>query len=330
VIPRSLPRRPLAGGLSLLRISAVAVLGLVVGGLTVGNALGEPAASPGPSFSIVDRGDLAAGLAEVRINARASDAQGAAPRLLAISANGRSAAMAGQIGPEATVLAVGTTDGEQRVELPGIISAAFAPDGSWLAVIDGSGSLWRVAGDGATQMGAIGPFAGQAVVEPDGSVLALRVSSVEAPIASRLVRVSADGTSATPLSEEPLVYGIQRLADGDLVVAAHRRSGNVLLRLHAGRATLLADLGQDAVHASVSADARVAAFERAGLVFVRALGGVVTRSLGNGARPQVAPDGGSVLVELPTGAALFAADGRPVARLTGQAAFAGCVAECGP
>ena len=61
------------------------------------------------------------------------------------------------------------------------------------------------------QQVAAGPFTGQPAIEADGSVLALRVPSVEAPYRSELVRVAPDGTDHA-LTDESLVYGVQPLA----------------------------------------------------------------------------------------------------------------------
>ena len=66
--------------------------------------------------------------------------------------------------------------------------------------------------------------------------------SVEAPYRSELVRTAPDGT-ATTLTSESLVYGVQPLSDGTLAVVAHRPAGTVVMRLGAA-ATVMADLGR--------------------------------------------------------------------------------------
>lgn len=317
---------------SFLRTPAVAALGVLLGGLSLGSALAGPAsqqqvapdqARPA-AITILRHAELAPGLTEVRLDS-AADPAGGVGRLLGVAPDGRRAAIAGRIGPDATVLTIGGQDDVQQVQLPGLVAAAFSADGSWLAAIDGSGSLWRVASGGASRLPVAGTFAGQLSIEPDGAILALRVSSVEAPIVATAVRVSPDGR-VQELSDERLVYGIQRLADGRLAVAAHRATGNVVLHLEGG-GSVLADLGYDAVHASMSATGDLIAFERAGQVFVQRAGATSARGIGPGSYPRIAPDGQSVLVELPIGSALLALDGRELARFASQAAFAPC-GEC--
>ncbi len=105
------------------------------------------------------------------------------PGILAASPDGLTVAFTpvgpGQIGP----LGLAHADGTQiEVALPGVRGAAFAPSGGWLAVVDQAGSLWRV--DRATGDAALvadGPFGSDVTVLPDGRILALRLSSVEAP-----------------------------------------------------------------------------------------------------------------------------------------------------
>jgi hypothetical protein len=318
---------------SSLRTPAVAALGVLVGGLTLGSAVARPALQreadaleAHPAAISIVRHDLAPGLFEVGLD-RTVDPAGGVGRLLAVSADGRRAAIAGRIGPEATVLTTGGEEGAQQVQLPGLIAAAFSADGSWLAAIDGTGRLWRVADGAVSALPAAGTFAGELSIEPDDAILALRVSSVEAPITATPVRISPDGTVQV-LSDERLVYGIQRLADGSLAIAAHRASSNVVLRV-AGGERLLADLGPDAVHASISARGDMVAFERAGQVFVQRAGAASARPIGPGSNPRIAPDGQTVLVELPIGSVLLALDGRELARFASQAAFAPC-GECRP
>ena len=78
--------------------------------------------------------------------------------------------------------------------------------------------------------------------------------SVEAPYRSELVRTAPDGT-ATTLTSESLVYGVQPLGDGSLAVVAHRPAGTVVMRLGDGTPTVLVDLGPDAVNVAVDRSA---------------------------------------------------------------------------
>jgi hypothetical protein len=314
-------------------------IGIVVGGLTLGTALAQQAPASDATIDaggrtgdivLVDRGQLAPGLAEVRLT-YATDAPPAsgANRVLAIGPAGSAAAVATQVGPDPTTLTIVRGDGsQQRVSLPGLIGAGFAPDGSWLAVIDGSGRIWHVATEnGAAARLADGPFLGSPIIAADGSILALRVSSVEAPIMSRLVRIGPDGSIAT-LSEDELVYGAQVLADGSVAYAAHRGSETFLMQLAASGPAQLADLGQDAVNVGVSPSGDAVAFERAGQVFLRRIGDSDSSPLIAGTHPVFAPDGRSILVELAQGSVLVGRDGHPIASFDSQAGFAACQAGC--
>lgn len=319
-----------------------AVLPLAVG-LTIGTALAEPSPTVsrlsgdeaerlGTAVELVARPDLAVGLVEVRTATGAGVARSTgADRLLALRAGGQMAALARKVGPDPTALVLARHDGSQLlVPLPGLLSAAFAPDGTWLAALDGSGSLWRVMTDsGSAVLLAAGPFIGAPIVEETGSVVILSVPSVEAPFMSRLVRVAADGSATTALSDDQLVYGAQQLAGGGLAVIAHQPSGTLVWRLAGGSRQLLVDLGRDAVNAAVSDGAGAVAWERAGEIFAQSLPDGQPVRLATGSQPRLAPDGQAVLVELPTGTALFALDGRSLGTLEAQAAFASCPAGCG-
>jgi len=327
--------------LAIVRRSLLAGAGIVVGGLTLGSALGGQAI-PSPmaaaldgaaiNIQLVEHEALAPGLQEVRIG---SPNDGTLPdatnRLLAVAPDGTAAAIASQIGPEPAALILAGRDGTRRsVEMPGLIGAAFAPDGSWLAVIDGAGSIWRLpAGDLAASRMADGPFIGSPVVEADGSVLALRASSIEAPIVSHLVRIAPDGSLAI-LADDDLVYGAQLMPDGSIAYAAHQGSRTFLKQLVGGTPRQLADLGEDAVNVVLGPNLDEVAFERSGQVFVRGLGQRVDVPVGAGARPHFAPDGHSLLIERASGSALLALDGTQLGRFDGQAGFGTCAAGCQP
>jgi hypothetical protein len=316
---------PLASGLMLG--SAVAERAPAVSRLT-----SSEAALNGQSIVIARHDDLAVGLAEVRVPSTISATRGGGTdQLLAVAADASMVAVAGQIGPETTPLIMASADGSQvQVELPGLIAAAFSPDESWLAAIDGRGALWHVAAaDGAAQQIAAGPFIGQPVVEASGSVLALQVPSVEAPYRSELVRVMPDG-AAMPLTTEALVYGVQPLADGSLAVIAHRPTGAVVLQLGGGTATVIADLGADAVNATVDRSATAVAWERAGSVFHQRLPDGRAQRIAAGTHPRFSADGQALVVELPSGTQLIEPDGDLIATFSTQLDFAACALECAP
>jgi hypothetical protein len=286
----------------------------------------------GLAITIARHDDLAAGLTEVLVpSATAVTRAAGADQLLSVAPDSSVAAIASHVGAETTTLIVARADGSQlQVELPGLISASFAPDASWLAAIDGRGALWHVAAaDGAARHIAAGPFIGEPVVEPDGSVLALSVPSVEAPFRSDLVRVAADGSVAS-LTSASLVYGAEPLTDGSLAVFAHRPSGTVVLRLADGRATTLADLGADAVNAAISRSAAAVAWERAGEVYLQRLPDGRAQRVASGTHPRFSADARTLLVDLPGGTQLLELDGTLIADFSTQLDFATCAVECAP
>lgn len=313
-----------------------AAAGIVIGGLTLGSALaqpqpagGSPADAAANPIQLIDRGELAPGLAEVRIGfATGASVATGANRLLALASDGATAAVASQIGPAPATLTLARRDGSAvRVALPGLIGAGFAPDGSWLAAIDGAGAIWRIPHAGAPVRLADGPFLGTPIVQPDGSVLALRVSSVEAPIVSRLAQIAPDGQT-TVLAADDLVYGAQLMANGSIAYAAHRGSRTYLMQLSAGGSQQLADLGDDAVNAVISPAEDAIAFERSGQVFLQSAAGHMAMLLGSGRHPQFAPNGRSILVELDSGSALLGLDGHRLGTFADQTAFAACGQDC--
>jgi hypothetical protein len=334
------PRRALStSAAAAARPPLAAAVGILIGGLTLGGALAQPIGNGAPpvpdaltgmSITLVDRSQLAPGLSEVRIGFSSVAAGTGANRLLALSGDGATAAVASQVGPDPATLILARRSGSQlRLSLPGLIGAGFSPDGSWLATIDGSGSIWHVdAGTAAASRVADGPFIGNPIVEPAGSILALRVSSVEAPIVSRLVRIGTDGDVAA-LAGDGLVYGVQRMADGSVAYAAHRDSRTLLMQLADQGPRQLADLGEDAVNVALSPTADTVAFERGGQVFLRRLADEAASRLGPGTHPRFASDGRSVLVERASGSALLGRDGRALGIFDGQAGFAGCDGGCG-
>jgi hypothetical protein len=215
--------------------------------------------------------------------------------------------------------------------MPGLTAAAFAPDGSWLAALDGTGSLWRVeAADGSPTRLREGPFIGPVTVEPGGSVLALAVSSVEAPFVSQPVRIHVAASIVERLAADRLVYAVQRLDDGSLAAVVHRPQGTEVRILDGPRAGPLVDLGEDAVNAAVSGDGRKVAWERDGGVFVMDLPDGAARRIVTGSAPAFAPDGRSLLVRSATGTDLVGLDGGLLAKLGPAAGFAACGEECRP
>lgn len=218
--------------------------------------------------------------------------------LLAVSADGGKVALADQLGEASASLTLAQAEGEQlRIAMPGLLAASFATDGTWLAVIDGRGALWRVdASSGRASLLAEGPFIGSPVMDGDGSLLVLAVPSVEAPYESRLVRLAPATGTVTLLSEQELVYAVFPLDDGALAVVAHDPAGTAVHRLTSAGESLLVDLGVGAVNVAVAGNGRVA-FERSGGgIYVRDPAGPAPRRVAAGSRPCFSPDGSSLLI----------------------------------
>ena len=251
--------------------------------------------------------------------------------LLAVSGDGSQAALADEVGQSSGSLTLARADGSQlRVTLPGLIAAGFGLDGSWLAVVDGRGALWRVdttTGE-AAQLGD-GPFVGSPIATGDGSLLLLAVSSVEAPFRSRVVRLAVPDGAMTPLSDDELDYAGFPLADGAVAVVSHQPDGPVVRREAAGASQLIANLEPGAINVVVAPDGRRIAYELgAGGVFFLDGPGSSSRSLGSGSHPCFAPDASSLLVRRGSGSAALALDGSVLAVTqlpSGFAGAAGCL-----
>lgn len=287
----------------------------------------DDALRSGMAVGIIRRPDLHPELVEVRVPGDRPHA-----RLLAVAPGGASAAVADRLDLGRATLTLADADGSQlRIPMRGLLGAAFAPDASWLAVVDGRGALWRVAvSSGAAEHLADGPFLGPITFDAGGSLILASVSSVEAPFISRLVRVDPADGSWTGLSSDGLVYSSSLLADGTLAVVVHEPGTTVVRRLAVGAGKHLADLGAGAIHVAISADGSRIAWERHGegvFLLDRADGGA--RRIGSGSHPRFSPDGEALLVHDGEGTVLLAADGAQIARLGGPAAFVRCDGECG-
>jgi hypothetical protein len=250
--------------------------------------------------------------------------------LLAVSADGTEVALADQLGEASGSLTLAEIDGEQlHIAMPGLLAASFATDGTWLAVIDGRGALWRVdAATGSSALVAEGPFIGSPVINGDGSLLVLAVPSVEAPYQSRLLRVAPATGAVTQLADEELVYGAFPLADGDLAIVAHEAEGTVVHRLNGGGDKPLVDLGLGAINVAVAANGRIA-FERNGEgIYLVDPPSPAAHRVGAGSRPCFAPDGSSLLIRRDDQSLVLDIDGSVLVvsdEPAGFAASAGCL-----
>jgi hypothetical protein len=240
----------------------------------------------------------------------------------------------GQSGP----LVLAHADGSQvEVALPGVRGAAFSPDGTWLAVVDGAGALWRVdAASGAATILAEGPFGPDPSILADGDILVVRLSSLEAPFWANAELIDASSGSAASVDpgtvpEAQLVYAASPLIDGGVVLVRHRVGGGVsILRATPGQSlTELADL--EAATVAVSPDGDWLAW-----IDGEAVRLAPTRSpnkpteLGPGSMARFAPDGSLVLVLGDQSAAVVDLDGNRFDEASTSACWIGDGRGCRP
>ena len=239
-----------------------------------------------------------ASLVEPRLGGALRDAT-----VLAVSSDGAYVAIAGG-GPSGPLTVAGADGRQVDISLPGARGASIHPSGSWLAAVDGLGVLWRIeASDGAAQQLASGPFAAAVTVLPNERILAIRVSSLDAPIWADAVTLDPSSGQATLVDpgtppETALVYGAQPLGDGSFAIARHRVGGGVaLLRIAPdGTTTTIAEL-DDATRVTSSPDGSALAWLSAGRVgMADADQGTQAVDLGAGESARFSPDGSLVLV----------------------------------
>lgn len=272
---------------------------------------------------------------QLLVSVSSAAGEGAAkPRLLAAAPGGGAVALADRLGVGPAELLVTRPDGGVTLTaMDGLLGAAFAPDGSWLAAVDGTGTLWRVEpGDGAPAVLAEGPFAGAVEHAPDGRLLLLLLSSVEAPVSSLAVLLDpATGAIETvpPVAEDGLVYRA-RAVPGGIGLVVHRPDGSKELR-RAGATDALVTLPTSAGTIDFAPDLSAVAY-RSGdheITLLHPLDGAA-RTVPAGGQPRFSPDGTRLLVELGGATAtLEVASGR-VTPVAGQAVWAACAGECRP
>lgn len=314
-------------------IILVPLLGSLLGGAALA---GPPEAVTRLSAEEAEAGGLAIGLVRHDLGSGAAlevqlPPQAMGARLLAAAPDGSSVALADRYGVEQTVLVVAHADGSQaRVQMPGLLAAAWAPGGDRLAVIDGRGALWTVdASSGDPHPLADGPFLGHPTVQPDGSMLLLSVSSVEAPILSQLVELDTESGEITSLAEETLVYAAFPMADGSIAVVAHSDGSTVVRRIRGHRDELIADLGPGAIQVAVAPNGRIAFAREASGIFVLGQPGDRPHLLAPGSDPAFDPSGSNLMVRQDGETVVLALDGSTLARVAGDAAFVTCAGECG-
>ena len=300
----------------LRRSTFLLVLAAFVIGLGVVVALQDSAqvrAGPPPAVTVRDAAAIRDGGMGVTLAARTVAGVGVLePRLsagmraawpLAASLDGSTLALstipAGQVGP----LTLARADSSQLdIALPGIRGAAFEPAGSWLAVVDLSGALWRVdAATGVATAVADGPFGPEVTVLADGDVLAIRMSSVEAPTWAAAERIDLDGRPAVPVAgtkdDSGLVYRATLLVDGSVALVRHRVGGGVdVVRVAPdGLEMPLADSPHPGVTISPAGDRLAWAID--GTVWLGSVGDEsAPLAVGRGTSGSFSPDGSLLMV----------------------------------
>lgn len=269
-------------------------------------------------------------------------ADGASPaesRLLDVTDDGTRIAVADHVGHHrgAATLTVRQPDGGLVLrDLPGLLGAAFSPDGQTLVALDGVGRLFRLdadTGDGDAMLD--GPFIPPLAFEAGGTLLAQAVSSVEAPFQSRLVRIDPATGGVSQLSGDEMVFSAMPLADGSVTYVARQPGGApVVKRLGTdGAVTLVAELEMAATNVAISSDGDRFAYTLSGdgVYLVDAPGAAPVR-LADGTAPEFSPHGSQVLLRIDEAAIVVGLDGSLLAELSEpSAAWITCAdEECAP
>jgi len=261
------------------------------------------------------------------------------PLLLAAAPDGGSVVVStvahGQVGP----LTIARADGSQlEVALPGVRGAAFDPSGAWLVAVDLAGALWRVdAQTGAATRLADGPFGSAPAVLSDGRILAVRLSSVDAPAWAAAVTVDPTSGAETPVGasasvQDQLVYRAAPLSDGSVALVRHVTGGAMaVVRVHPdGSEAPLVDL-DGAPLVEVSPDAQWVAWAAEGRLRITRTGrGADVRELGAGTGARFSPDGSLLLLFVADGAQVVDLRGRLVAQAGASACWLGDGRGCQP
>lgn len=242
-----------------------------------------------------------------------------ARRLLAVSPDGLSAVFTADWDASGPISLVGVGGKTTILDLAGSTNggpgaAAFAPDGTWLAVVDGAGSLWRVdLGTGAASklttpdnglvFGVWLRFNG-----PDELIVNL-VRSSTVPLPMFVASLDLNKMSVQFLTDDGWDWGGWPQSDGSLVYSSVLPDGGALQleRLAAdGSVEAWANLG--VVQWLDVNSSGFAAFSTAdGTVFLRTLGGELI-DLGQGAVPRFSPDGLHVAIAIGGGTSVRSFD----------------------
>jgi hypothetical protein len=286
----------------------------------------------GMAVSLATRSVAGVGVLEPRFGAELG-AAGPLAATLDGSALAMTSVPAGQVGP----LTLARADGSQiEVSLPGVRGAAFEPAGSWLAVVDVSGALWRVdAATGAATPVADGPFGPDVTVLPGGDVLVIRMSSVEAPTWAAAQRIDPDGGDAVAVgaadAQTALVYRATALIDGSVALVRHRIGGGVDLARIApdGLEMDLAHSPQPGVTISPSGDRLAWAAD--GSVWLASVGEEPSPvAVGSGSAGSFSPDGSLLMIIGPNAAGVVDLAGNRRSDLVASACWLGGGRGCRP
>lgn len=289
---------------------------------------------PTPTIEPSQHLGLALDLAPIAAPEGSPDAR----RLLAVSPDGLAAAFVNDwIGPGPLILTRGEKEtvaielGPHREIGPG--AAAFSPDGSWLAVVDGAGTLWRV---------DLADHSAKELIEADEGFVFGRWLRFDS---SDLLIVNLVGSSTVPLPsvvasidlgamtiERVTASGWERggwpQRDGSLFYASILPDGGgtqLVVRAPDGSSTVWADLGI-ATWLDVGVTGVAAYSDVDGNVLLTLTAGSA-RVLGSGSVPRFSPAGDEVAFVGGDGSTVLAFDlsGQKVGEISGM--FAAWVRE---
>ncbi len=325
------------------------VLPFAISALALSDCSGQAQAGPPPPVTVLDPAavrdsgrSLLLPIREVSGLALVEPRRGAtafAAPVVAVAPDGLRAAFAEQPGGQVAPLTISHADGSQAdVALPGARGAAFAGDGSWLVAVDGAGALWRIDSDSnvATRL-AIGPFGSSPAVLPDGQILAIRLSSVEAPTWARAVIVDAERGVETPVTADDggssvLTYQALPLEAGAAAVVRHRDEGgiSVITAVNGLARPSILDLDQVA-RVDVSTDGGWVAWAAAGRIHLAHAGQATSgRDIGPGDSVRFSPDGTLLLLSAAQGGTILDLSGAVVGPASPAACWLGDGRGCRP
>lgn len=265
-------------------------------------------------------------------------------RLLAVSADGQFAVFTANW-DDGGAMSLVSSDGSTttldltKVDEGGSGAAAFAPDGTWLAVVDGAGELWRVDVKSAVATKLMSSANGMSFGVwlrfngPDELIVNL-VGSVEVPFPMHVAALDLNKMSATFLTVDGWEWAGWPQTDGSLLYASVLPDGGALQlnRLDVdGSVDVGADLGI-VKWIDVNGSGFAAYSTPEGNVILRTPAGELM-DLSAGAVPRFSPDGSQLAIAVEGGTAVKSFDLAGV--LLGEAqgpyaSWATCDGRCAP